>query len=252
MNYRVVAHAAIGAALGTSLVACAGSQPNSEERAGVQGTAQGALSVSPLTPDEQAAGWRSLFDGETTAGWRGYKQREMPRGWQVVDGALTRVGDGGDIITTDQFANFELALEWKVAPGGNSGIFYRVTEDGEKSYHSGPEMQVLDDARHQDGRSRLTSAGSLYGLYAAPAGVVKPAGEWNAARIVVNGSRVEHWLNGVKVAEAEIGSPDWEKRVGELKFKEWPTYGRAKRGHIALQDHGDWVAYRNIKIKVLP
>jgi hypothetical protein len=252
MHHRVVAHAAIGAALGASVVACAGTQQNSEERSGVRSTAEGAASVSLLTPEEQAAGWRSLLDGKTTAGWRGYKQREMPRGWQVVDGALTRVGEGGDIITNEQFGNFELALEWKVAPGGNSGIFYRVTEDGEHSYHSGPEMQVLDDARHRDGQSRLTSAGSLYGLYAAPAGVVKPAGEWNAVRIVVNGSHVEHWLNGVKVVEAKLGSPDWEKRVGESKFKEWPIYGRAKQGHIALQDHGDWVAYRNIKIKELP
>jgi hypothetical protein len=253
MYHRVVTRGAIGAALGVSLAACAGTPQNSEQRpAVVQNTAQGEASVSVVTPQEQAAGWRPLFDGRSTAGWRGYKKAEMPRGWQAVDGALTRVGEGGDIITTDQFANFELALEWKVAPGGNSGIFYRVTEEGEQSYHSGPEMQVLDDARHKDGGSRLTSAGSLYGIYAAPAGVVKPAGEWNAVRIVVNGSHVEHWLNGVKVVDYELGGPDWEKRVGEAKFKEWPAYGRAKRGHIALQDHGDWVAYRNIKIKVLP
>jgi hypothetical protein len=252
MYHRVVVHAAIGAALGTSLAACAGTQQNSEERSAVQSTAQGAASVSVLTPEEQAAGWRLLFDGQSTTGWRGYKKAEMPSGWQVVDGALTRVAGGGDIITNDQFASFELALEWKVAPAGNSGIFYRVTEEGEQSYHSGPEMQVLDDAGHKDGGSRLTSAGSLYGLYPAPAGVAKPAGEWNAVRIVVNGSHVEHWLNGVKVVGAELGSPDWERRVAESKFKEWPAYGRATRGHIALQDHGDWVAYRNIKIKALP
>jgi hypothetical protein len=253
MNRRVITRGALGLALGVSLTACAGTQQNSEQRPeGVQSTAAGEASVSVVTPQEQAAGWRPLFDGKSTAGWRGYKKTEMPRGWQVVDGALTRVGEGGDIITNDQFGNFELALEWKVAPGGNSGIFYRVTEEGEQSYHSGPEMQVLDDARHKDGGSRLTSAGSLYGIYGAPAGVVKPAGEWNAVRIVVNGSHVEHWLNGVKVVDYELGGPDWEKRVGEAKFKEWPAYGRAKRGHIALQDHGDWVAYRNIKIKVLP
>jgi hypothetical protein len=250
-------HSTIARAVGSLFVVAAlagcGNRGGTGARAGAAESAGGtAVEQSVLTSEERAAGWRALFDGKTAAGWRGYKQREMPRGWQVVDGALTRVGEGGDIITTDQFEDFELALEWKVAPGGNSGIFYRVTEDGDRSYHSGPEMQVLDDARHRDGGSRLTSAGSLYGLYAAPAGVVKPAGEWNAVRIVVNGSHVEHWLNGVKVVEAEIGSPDWEKRVGESKFKEWPTYGRAQRGHIALQDHGDWVAYRNIKIKVLP
>jgi hypothetical protein len=254
MYHRIVARGAVGAALGISIAACAGTSQNSEQQrpAGVESTAQGEASVSVVTPEERAAGWRALLDGKTTAGWRGYKKPEMPSGWQVVDGALTRVGEGGDIITNDQFGNFELALEWKVAPGGNSGIFYRVTEDGRATYETGPEMQVLDDARHVDGRSRLTSAGSLYGIYAAPAGVVKPAGEWNAVRIVVNGNHVEHWLNGVKVVDYELGSPDWEKLVAGSKFKEWPGYGRAKRGHIALQDHGDWVAYRNIKIKALP
>ena len=151
----------VGAAAAALLAACAGNQRGTEQTvAGGQAETQGAASVSALTPEERAAGWRPLFDGRTTTGWRGYRRPEMPRGWQVVDGALTRVGEGGDIITTDQFANFELALEWKVAPGGNSGIFYRVTESGEASYHTGPEMQVLDDAGHRDGASRLTSAGS--------------------------------------------------------------------------------------------
>ena len=201
----------------------------------------------------QAGGeWRALFDGRTTAGWRGYRQQTMPAGWQVVDSALTRVGDATDIVTTDQFANFELALDWKVAPGGNSGVMYRVIEGPERSYESGPEMQVLDDARHADGKSRLTSAGSAYGLYAAPEGLVKPAGEWNSARILVNGAHVEHWLNGTKAVEYELWSPDWEAKVKASKIAEWPPYGRAKSGHIALQDHGDRVAYRDIRIRVLP
>jgi hypothetical protein len=175
----------------------------------------------------------------------------MPAGWQVVDGALTRVGEGGDIITVDQFADFELALEWNIAPGGNSGIFYRVTEQGEYGYHSGPEMQVLDDARHPDRASRLTSAGSAYGLYPAPAGVVRPAGEWNQARIVVRGTHVEHWLNGQQVVTYELLSPEWEAKVQASKFAEWPEYGRSPRGHIALQDHGDRVQYRSIKVREL-
>jgi hypothetical protein len=208
--------------------------------------------MGTLTSEERAGGWRSLFDGATTTGWRGFKRSDVPAGWRVVDGALTRVGSGGDLITTDQFGNFELSLEWKVQPRGNSGVFYRVTEEGDETYHTGPEMQVLDDAGHPDGKSRLTSAGASYGLYPAPAGIVRPAGEWNQARVVAHGAHIEHWLNGTKVVEYELWSPDWEKRVRESKFNEWPKYGRAQRGHIAIQDHGDTVAFRNIKIKVLP
>jgi hypothetical protein len=193
-----------------------------------------------------------LFDGRSLDAWRGFRNNRVPAGWQVVDGALTRVGEGGDLITRDEFGDFELALEWKVAEGGNSGIMYRVTEDARATYETGPEMQVLDDARHKDGESRLTAAGSAYGLYAAPAGVVKPAGEWNAVRILVRGSHVEHWLNGVKVVEYELGSPDWKAKVEASKFKQWPGYGRAAKGHIALQDHGDRVAYRDIKIRTPP
>jgi hypothetical protein len=195
--------------------------------------------------------WRTLFDGGSLDAWRGFRSDTVPAGWQVVDGALTRVGEAGDLITRDEFGDFKLTLEWKVAEGGNSGIMYRVTEAAAATYETGPEMQVLDDARHKDGQSRLTSAGSAYGLYAAPAGVVKPAGEWNAVRIVARGNHVEHWLNGTKVVEYELGSPDWEAKVKASKFKQWPGYGRAASGHIALQDHGDRVAYRNIRIRTL-
>jgi hypothetical protein len=205
-----------------------------------------------LTDAERAAGWRLLFDGRTTAGWRNYGKQTISDGWQVQDGALTRVGPGGDIITTDQFKNFDLTLEWKIAPGGNSGIFYRASEDTDAIYWNAPEMQVLDDARHPDGQSRLTSAGAAYGLYPAPAGIVKPANEWNAVRIVVNGNHVEQWLNGVKVVEYDFGSPDFQAKVKDSKFAPHPNFGRNAEGHIGLQDHGDQVAFRNIKIRVLP
>jgi hypothetical protein len=217
------------------------------------GGACGPSGNAPMNARAPApAQWRSLFDGRTTAGWRGFRVDSMPSGWQVVDGALTRVAPAGDIVTVEQFADFELELEWQVAPGGNSGIFFRVTEGSERTYHSGPEMQVLDDAAHADGLSRLTAAGANYGLHPAPPGIVKPAGEWNAVRIVANGAHVEHWLNGVKVVEYELWTPEWEAKVARTKFAEWPEYGRARRGHIALQDHGDWVAYRNIRIRALP
>jgi Domain of Unknown Function (DUF1080) len=208
--------------------------------------------LNTLTPAERAAGWRLLFDGTTTAGWRGFKSDSLPSGWRVVDGALTRVAPAGDIVTRDKFKNFELALAWKISEGGNSGIFYRASEDDDAIYWTAPEMQVLDDARHPDGKSRLTAAGSDYGLYPAPAGVVKPAGQWNEVRLVVNGNHVEQWLNGVKVVQYELGSPDWVARVKASKFAPHPHYGRNADGYLGLQDHGDWVAYRNIKVRVLP
>jgi hypothetical protein len=208
--------------------------------------------MNTLTAEEQAAGWSLLFDGKTTDGWRGYMREAMPDGWRVVDGALTRVARGGDIITTVTFANFELAFDFLVEPGGNSGVFYRAIEGPRFIYYAAPEYQVLDDAVHADGRSELTSTGSNYALHAAPRGVVRPAGEWNAGRIVVDGNRVEHWLNGRRIIEYELGSADWLARVAASKFAEWPEYGRAAQGHIGIQDHGSRVAFRNIRIRVLP
>ena len=205
-----------------------------------------------LTQAERSAGWRLLFDGASTAGWRGFRMTTMPAGWQAVGGALTRVSEAGDIITTAEYANFELMLEWQISPKGNSGIMYRVTEADSSTYETGPEMQVLDDAGHREGLTRPTAAGAVYGLYPAPAGIVRPAGEWNQVRIVVNGNDVEHWLNGVEVVHYVLGSPDWNARVANSKFKQWPGFGKAKTGYIALQDHEAWVAYRSIKIRVLP
>ncbi len=205
-----------------------------------------------LTAAEQAAGWRLLFDGRTTEGWRGYGADSMPAGWQVVEGALTRVAPAGDIITRETFRNFELTADWMVPPRGNSGIFYRAALGSEAIYYSAPEYQVLDDAGHRDGRTLLTSAGSVYGLYPAIPGVVRPAGEWNSARILVNGTQVEHWLNGRQLAAYELGSADWRQKVAASKFAQWPEYGKAAEGHIGLQDHGDRVAFRNLKIRILP
>src|SRR5213592_1108914 len=165
---------------------------------------------------------------------------------------LTRVNTASDIITRDKFRNFELTLEWNIAPAGNSGIFYRGSEDDDAIYLNAPEMQVLDDAGHVDGKSRLTAAGAAYDVYPSPAGVVKPAGQWNQVRLVVKGKHVEHWLNGVKMVEYEFGSPDWTAKVKASKFASHPHYGRNATGYIGLQDHGDKIAYRNIKIRVLP
>ena len=204
-----------------------------------------------LTAAEKAAGWKLLFDGKSLNGWRGYKTEAPPSGWTAANGELSRTGEGGDLMTVEQFDNFELQLEWKITESGNSGIIYRITTDGPFTYSSGPEFQILHNAGHKDGKNPLTSAGSNYAVNPPIRDVTRPVGEWNTARIVVNGNHVEHWMNGVKLLEYEIGSADWEARVKASKFATMPWYGRAKRGYIALQDHGNLVTYRNIRIRPL-
>lgn len=208
--------------------------------------------INRLTTAEAAQGWKLLFDGKTQAGWRVYRGQEQSKGWFVRDGVLMKEGPTDDIVTTEQYGNFELELEWRLSTGGNAGLFYRGTEEYEKVYWSATEYQLLDDANHRDGQNPLTSAGANYGLYPAPRGAVKPANEWNHTRIVARGPRVEHWLNGVKLLEYEYGSPDWSAKVKASKFSEWPNYGRAARGVIAIQgDHGGVLALRNVKIREL-
>ncbi len=209
-----------------------------------------------LTPEEESAGWTLLFDGASPAKFRGYKQDAFPaKGWVVeaVDGApaLRHVAGqaGGDIITRDQYSDFEFACEWKVAPGGNSGIMYRVLEAENATYRTGPEMQVLDNAAHADGKNPKTSAGALYGLIAPQHDLVRPAGEWNSVRIVAKGNTIEHWINGLNAVEYSVADPGWTALLKGTKFESWPRFGREKSGHIALQDHGDDVWYRNIKVR---
>ncbi len=222
------------------------------DRAGAVAPAAHHPQHNQLTDAEQAAGWKLLFDGSTTSGWRGFKQSAMPAtGWEVSDGALVCTAGGGDIITEETFSDFELSLEWKVEPGGNSGVFFRVSEDDDAVWATGPEMQILDNERHRDGEDPLTSAGANYGLHAPEADYSYPAGTYNQSRIIVRGDHVEHWLNGMKLFEYEIGSEDWLKRVAQSKFKDMPNYARNASGHMALQDHGDRVWFRNIKIRPL-
>jgi hypothetical protein len=202
-------------------------------------------SANTLTAAERADGWKLLFDGKTTTGWRAFKSATPPSGWQAIDDQLVRRDQGGDLMTADQFDNFELRLEWKVTKNGNSGIMYRVTDQGNQTYETGPEFQILDNAGHKDGQDPITSAGSNYALHPPARDVTRPVGEWNQVRLIVNGAHVEHWMNGVKLLEYELLGEDWEKRA------KMPGYGRAKRGHLVLQDHGDLVSFRNIKIKPL-
>lgn len=204
-----------------------------------------------LSASERAHGMQLLFDGATLAGWRGYRQDGPPAGWQVVDGTLTRVGEGGDLVTVGEYDDFVLDFEWRVAPGGNSGVMFRVTEDYDYPWETGPEYQVLDDAGHPDGKDPRTSAASNYAMHAPLVDATRPAGEWNQARLRVCGPVVEHWLNGHKVVEYELGGADWKARVAASKWKDRPDYGQRQRGHIVLQDHGDRVSFRGLKLQPL-
>lgn len=208
-----------------------------------------------LTEKEKADGWKLLFDGKTTSGWHAFRGKDVGDRWKVMNGALVfnpkNGKQGGDIATDEEFASFELSFEWKVTEGANSGIMYRVSEDEGGPFFTGPEYQILDNKKHPDGKSKLTSAASCYALYAPSEDATKPVGEWNQGRIVVNGNKVEHWLNGKKVLAFEFGSDDWTTRVGKSKFSAWKKFGTMKKGKIDLQDHGDEVAYRSLKIKHL-
>jgi hypothetical protein len=200
-----------------------------------------------------SAGWQPLFDGKLLDTFRGWHSEGMPSGWHVVDGTLTKEGDVDDLVTKAQFGNFELELEWKIGKAGNSGVFYRATREYDQIYWSGPEYQLLDDANANDGKSRLTAAAAAYGVYPSPEGVVKPFGEWNKTRIVIKGDHVEHWLNGQKVVEYDLGSPGWKAKVAASKFSKYPNYGLAKRGFVGIQgDHPGALALRNIRIRELP
>jgi 3-keto-disaccharide hydrolase len=216
-----------------------------------------------LTAAEKAAGWKLLFDGKTTNGWRGFHADAFPaQGWAVEDGAIKRIGkgekpgSGGDIITTDEYADFELSLDWKLSPGGNSGLKYLIVE-GPGTSHAGVgyEMQILDDERHPDAKLGVNgdrTAGALYDLIPPSTHAARPIGEWNQARLVVRGRHVEHWLNGQRVVQFEIGSPEMKTLIARSKYKDIKGFGDATKGHILLQDHGDEVSFRNIKLRQLP
>lgn len=207
--------------------------------------------ASALTAPQQP-NRRVLFDGTSLDNWRGYKDDKVPAGWRIEGGALVKDGSVGDIVSRQEFGDFELELDWKIGEAGNSGIFYRGTEEYDHIYWSAPEYQLLDDIKADDNKTRLTCSGAAYALYPSPAGHLKPVGQWNQVRIIAKGGHIEHWLNGVKLLEYELGSPDWEAKVRDSKFAKYPNFGRAKKGHIALQgDHSGLLAFRNIRVRAL-
>jgi hypothetical protein len=207
-----------------------------------------------LSEAEQAAGWELLFDGASTLGWHAWGKKTPPAaGWSVKEGTLTFTPGtaGGDVATDGEYGDFELSLEWRVAPGGNSGIMYRATEDHTYPWETGREFQVLDDARHADGKKPKTRAGCMYDMFPCAYDVSRPAGEWNHARIVAKGTAIEHWLNGYKVVDTDTQGLEYRTAYQASKFTKMPDYGTTMKGRISLQDHGDVVSYRNIKIRRL-
>jgi hypothetical protein len=207
--------------------------------------------------------WVSLFDGKTLNGWHNYGKTTVGEAWKVEDGALYldttkkagwQTAQGGDIVSAEEYENFDLKLEWKIAPGGNSGIIFYVHEDTTKYkyvWHTGPEMQVLDNDLHSDGKIPKHRAGDLYDLISCSKETVKQPGEWNEVEIISKDGKLEFILNGTKVVSTTLWDDAWKKLVAGSKFHQWPDFGTYKKGHIALQDHGNTVWYRNIKIKRL-
>ena len=215
-----------------------------------------ASAPNTLTAAERQEGFKLLFDGKTIDQWRGFKQQTLPDNWTVVDGTinLTTPRRAVDIISIEQFTDFDFKFDWKlgeIPAGSNSGVMFYVTEEGQATYHSGPEYQVLDNARHPDGKNPLTTAGACYAIYAPSRDVTRPIGEWNEGRIIINKGKVQHWLNGEKVVEYDMNSDEWKAKVLGSKFKEWPIFGVARKGHIALQQHGGPISYRNLKIRTI-
>jgi len=207
-----------------------------------------------LSEREKKEGWKLLFDGTTTNGWRHFKNKEADC-WEVLNGELhckeTGVTKRADLITTDQFENFELLIDWKISPKYNSGIMYLVTEENNATFESGPEYQLIDDKCYPGKLSSKQLTASNYDMHAPSADFTKPPGEYNHTRIVVNKGHVEHWLNGARVVAYELWSAEWNQLKAGSKWKDVKNYGMSKKGHIALQDHGGGVYFKNIKIKLL-
>ena len=240
-----------------ALLAAAGifaacSSPKSEESA----------SADSLVVETPAEEWIPLFDGQTFNGWSKYGGGEVGKAWKIENGEIYldaankdgwQTGDGGDIVTDEEFENFHFKYEWKIAPNGNSGVIFLVHESPEYQYpwQTGPEMQVLDNAGHPDAKIISHRAGDLYDLIVSSEETVKPAGEWNQAEIKIDQGKLDLYLNGVNVVSTQLFTPEWEALIAKSKFKDMPGFGKYKKGKISLQDHGDVVHFRNLMIKKL-
>lgn len=238
------------------LLSCETKRSSDADQSDENATSANTQAPNQLSEQQQNEGWKLLFNGENMDGWRTFKNRENDS-WEVVDGTLhckplSSAEKRADILTVDQYSDFEVAFEWKIAQGDNSGVIYRATEEFDRPYLSGPEYQVIDDKGYPDSLTNTQFSGANYDMHAAPADKkINAPGEWNTGRIVANGNHVEHWLNGVQVVEYEINSEEWKKLKEGSKWKDAAGYGIAEKGHIDLQDHGGEVWFRNIMIKTL-
>ncbi|MEO5889028.1 MAG: DUF1080 domain-containing protein [Ferruginibacter sp.] len=229
---------------------------NSPEKTGTEA----ATSTDTLTNKKDTVssdGWVSLFDGKTITGWHTYGQTSVNARWQVADGTIyldTSKKEGGDLVSDAEYGNFDLKLEWKISPKGNSGIIFYTQEDTAKyksTYNTGPEMQVVDNEGHPDGKLIKHQAGDLYDLISSSKKSAKPVGEWNEAEVRSKDGKLDLFLNGTNVVSTTLWDDSWKKLIAGSKFKKMEGFGAFKKGKIVLQDHGDMVSYRNIKIKEL-
>mgnify|MGYP000085433223 CR=1 FL=1 len=205
-----------------------------------------------LTDDEKSQGWTLLFNGKDMSQWRNFKKHDINEKWQVNNGVMQLTGaGGGDILTHDIYQNFDLRLEWKIANAGNSGIFILADETGNQIYSHAIEIQILDNKRHADNKIDSHLSGSIYDMIASPVESRRPAGLWNQVRILLNQKQLTVWQNNIQTADIKIGGEQWQDLVAKSKFKDWQGFAKANIGHIGLQDHGDIVSFKNIKIKTL-
>lgn len=248
--------------LHTAILACNNSASENKKKESNQKN-ETAISLPVLTDAQVAEGWQLLFDGKTTSGWHKYGGKPVGSAWKIANGTFYldttekenwQIKDGGDIITDEEFENYHLKLEWKIAPNGNSGIIFNIHEDTalyQWPWMTGPEMQVLDNNGHADAKHIKHRAGDLYDLISCSKETVKPAGEWNLAEIKLDKGKLDFYLNGENVVSTTMWDDNWNKMVARSKFKQWPGFGTYPKGKIGLQDHGDMVWYRNIMIKKL-
>ena len=218
-------------------------------------TLNDTASANQLTDAEKSEGWQLLFDGQTKNGWHSYNKKGNLDDWKVENGnlVLNSTKKDIDIVTDEEYENFHLMLDWNIAEGGNSGIIFLIKEAPEfdRTYTTGPEMQVLDNERHADAKIPKHRAGDLYDLIACSTETVKPAGQWNTAEIIKNKDSLTFRLNNTTVVQTILFDDNWKKMLAASKFKDWKSFGTFKSGRIALQDHGDKVMYRNVKLRKL-